>query len=268
MPRRSNIHNKIREDCTQETQSGQESIVKSVGKQVCVCVGARVSVCLVVNQSCVIEWAWVHMRGCECMEAHVWVCMRGCACVDVDVNAWMSMCGFTCVDVHVWMCTCGCACVDFYFHLFFIFLRSPLCCACVDVPVWVCMCGCACVCGPIVTDTPERVSGKNRGIVSDRLARGYNYVSSSISPEEDTSSIEYTWDFVAGATTTNGRATLHLVVDLCGTRWLTAIVVVVVSGWAAACWSSPPSSSVVLGGRISMGTVTGESTGSVLLKWN
>eukprot|EP00117_Sycon_ciliatum_P010226 scpid95999/ scgid0650/ len=152
MPRRSNIHNKIREDCTQETQSGQESIVKSVGKQVCVCVGARVSVCLVVNQSCVIEWAWVHMRGCECMEAHVWVhmracecmeahvwvCMRGCACVDVDVNAWMSMCGFTCVDVHVWMC----------------------------------MCGCACVCGPIVTDTPERVSGKNRGIVSDRLARG------------------------------------------------------------------------------------------------
>eukprot|EP00117_Sycon_ciliatum_P043623 scpid93411/ scgid0650/ len=172
MPRRSNIHNKIREDCTQETQSGQESIVKSVGKQVCVCVGARVSVCLVVNQSCVIEWAWVHMRGCECMEAHVWVCMRGCACVDVDVNAWMSMCGFTCVDVHVWMCTCGCACVDFYFHLFFIFLRSPLCCACVDVPVWVCMCGCACVCGPIVTDTPERVSWKNRGIVSDRLARG------------------------------------------------------------------------------------------------
>eukprot|EP00117_Sycon_ciliatum_P035086 scpid94874/ scgid0650/ len=152
MPRRSNIHNKIREDCTQETQSGQESIVKSVGKQVCVCVGARVSVCLVVNQSCVIEWAWVHMRGCECMEAHVWVhmracecmeahvwvCMRGCACVDVDVNAWMSMCGFTCVDVHVWMC----------------------------------MCGCACVCGPIVTDTPERVSWKNRGIVSDRLARG------------------------------------------------------------------------------------------------
>eukprot|EP00117_Sycon_ciliatum_P012952 scpid86384/ scgid0650/ len=248
MPRRSNIHNKIREDCTQETQSGQESIVKSVGKQVCVCVGARVSVCLVVNQSCVIEWAWVHMRGCECMEAHVWVhmracecmeahvwvCMRGCACVDVDVNAWMSMCGFTCVDVHVWMC----------------------------------MCGCACVCGPIVTDTPERVSGKNRGIVSDRLARGYNYVSSSISPEEDTSSIEYTWDFVAGATTTNGRATLHLVVDLCGTRWLTAIVVVVVSGWAAACWSSPPSSSVVLGGRISTGTVAGESTGSVLLKWN
>eukprot|EP00117_Sycon_ciliatum_P018386 scpid95059/ scgid0650/ len=95
-----------------------------------------------------------------------------CGCTCERVNAWKRMCGCACVDVHVWMCTCGCACVDFYFHLFFIFLRSPLCCACVDVPVWVCMCGCACVCGPIVTDTPERVSGKNRGIVSDRLARG------------------------------------------------------------------------------------------------
>eukprot|EP00117_Sycon_ciliatum_P049829 scpid96340/ scgid0650/ len=62
------------------------------------------------------------------------------------------MCGCTCERVNAWKRMCGCACVD--------------------VHVWMCMCGCACVCGPIVTDTPERVSWKNRGIVSDRLARG------------------------------------------------------------------------------------------------
>ena len=112
------------------------------------------------GSACVGVHAWLCMRGCgcTCVDVHVWVCMcvglhvgvctRGCACVDVDVHAWMSMCGCACV----WVYMCGCACVD--------------------VHVWMCMCGCACVCGPIVTDTPERVSGKNRGIVSDRLARG------------------------------------------------------------------------------------------------
>eukprot|EP00117_Sycon_ciliatum_P015517 scpid95058/ scgid0650/ len=137
MPRRSNIHNKIREDCTQETQSGQESIVKSVGKQVCVCVGARVSVCLVVNQSCVIEWAWVHMRGCECMEAHVWVHMRACECMEAHV--WVCMRGCACVDVHVWMCMRG----FLFSFIFYFFTKSTmLCmrgCACVGVHVWLCV---------------------------------------------------------------------------------------------------------------------------------